>query len=134
MEQSKRWLCLLRIRRPPRATRTYTLFPYTTLFRSFITPFQPSSGLRLTFKRDVWPIWMQTGSSRRKPARSIPRCTLTGKRSEEHTSEHQSLMRISFAVFCLKKKQQSFTKHTNSPTSHLHTPPLLHIITTFTYS
>src|SRR3546814_2776042 len=75
------------IRRPPRSTRTDTLFPYTTLFRS------PGRGLR--------------GGSR--PPRSgaaagqaIPRA---GLRSEEHTSELQSLMRISYAVFCLKKKK-----------------------------
>src|SRR3546814_1922052 len=75
------------IRRPPRSTRTDTLFPYTTLFRS--GPAECRSdlpALRL-----------------RAPARPAPRCRDRG-RSEEHTSELQSLMRISYAVFCLKKK------------------------------
>src|SRR3546814_14613321 len=88
----------LMIRRPPRSTRTDTLFPYTTLFRS------------------TWlasPIWVAR-SAARMPARSSRRgmklqttSRATGKddRSEEHTSELQSLMRISYAVFCLKKKK-----------------------------
>src|SRR3546814_2142869 len=76
----------LMIRRPPRSTRTDTLFPYTTLFRSIrrtsLVPAPMSSSL----------------ASRRKRS--------TGQRSEEHTSELQSLMRISYAVFCLKKKNE----------------------------
>src|SRR3546814_4654432 len=71
----------LMIRRPPRSTRTDTLFPYTTLFRS---------GHQRT---------------RRPPARRHRRIPGSGWRSEEHTSELQSLMRISYAVFCLKKKK-----------------------------
>src|SRR3546814_6105811 len=73
------------IRRPPRSTRTDTLFPYTTLFRS-------NFSLCMAFKyapRQPFP------APRRPPG--------AGKRSEEHTSELQSLMRISYAVFCLKK-------------------------------
>src|SRR3546814_21083389 len=79
----------LMIRRPPRSTRTDTLFPYTTLFRS------PA----LTIKR--------VGSKRGSGAidKGIAIC-----RSEEHTSELQSLMRISYAVFCLKKKNKQ-NKH-----------------------
>src|SRR3546814_13050773 len=73
----------LMIRRPPRSTRTDTLFPYTTLFRSEAPP----SALR--------------GS--RATGKQYP---LDGPRSEEHTSELQSLMRISYAVFCLKKKKK----------------------------
>src|SRR3546814_4070237 len=69
------------IRRPPRATRTDTLFPYTTLFRSSID------------KRRGWPL-LQDGRSD------------SWERSEEHTSELQSLMRISYAVFCLKQKNE----------------------------
>src|SRR3546814_4517211 len=76
------------IRRPPRSTRTGTLFPYTTLFRSASV-----SGAR---ERP------QCGH-RRHPARSPCR---PRRRSEEHTSELQSLMRISYAVFCLKKKNK----------------------------
>src|SRR3546814_5796934 len=82
------------IRRPPRSTRTDTLFPYTTLFRSccilatVAASFTNFSGLgiapRLARKQDGRSRWV---------------------RSEEHTSELQSLMRISYAVFCLKKKK-----------------------------
>src|SRR3546814_3718739 len=92
----------LMIRRPPRSTRTDTLFPYTTLFRSWpflghLQPWQvaivmpgllglPMALLLFTF---------------REPQQ---------QRSEEHTSELQSLMRISYAVFCLKKKKKNHTK------------------------
>src|SRR3546814_2008720 len=74
------------IRRPPRSTRTDTLFPYTTLFRS--------KGGDKPARRDV--CWIPSGRCRRPNSIS---------RSEEHTSELQSLMRISYAVFCLKKKK-----------------------------
>src|SRR3546814_6099454 len=76
------------IRRPPRSTRTDTLFPYTTLFRS---------AMRRSMR----------GWRRRPPTSSRPRARCS--RSEEHTSELQSLMRISYAVFCLKKKKTSTT-------------------------
>src|SRR3546814_12612114 len=72
----------LMIRRPPRSTRTDTLFPYTTLFRSL-------TGL----------------TSSEKACCFLSRSPLAVSRSEEHTSELQSLMRISYAVFCLKKKK-----------------------------
>src|SRR3546814_6975782 len=88
----------LMIRRPPRSTRTDTLFPYTTLFRSSNSP-SPRS--RRPSRRPPpepcptsgTPSAMQSTQSRQK-------------RSEEHTSELQSLMRISYAVFCLKKKKK----------------------------
>src|SRR3546814_1249038 len=105
------------IRRPPRSTRTDTLFPYTTLFRSVLA--WPNDGLapllwvngallllalvdsaravdpeRLAVDRELPPVLSLGGS---------------GTRSEEHTSELQSLMRISYAVFCLKQKNK--TKH-----------------------
>src|SRR3546814_4361996 len=79
------------IRRPPRSTRTDTLFPYTTLFRS-------SSCFSLT-TRARWIFPMKRSRQPRKDTRNFIR------RSEEHTSELQSLMRISYAVFCLKKKK-----------------------------
>src|SRR3546814_10613676 len=79
------------IRRPPRSTRTDTLFPYTTLFRSYHRQARRHS-LRGERSR-AW--WTQLVRARRR-ARG---------RSEEHTSELQSLMRISYAVFCLKKKR-----------------------------
>src|SRR3546814_5472653 len=75
----------LMIRRPPRSTRTDTLFPYTTLFRSYQGDLSQAAG----------------GDARRGGERGHP------IRSEEHTSELQSLMRISYAVFCLKKKKKS---------------------------
>src|SRR3546814_2144009 len=85
------------IRRPPRSTRTDTLFPYTTLFRS------PDEAMRMGDRIAI----MQAGRIEQldTPARVYAR----PGRSEEHTSELQSLMRISYAVFCLKKKNN--TKH-----------------------
>src|SRR3546814_6695651 len=83
------------LRRPPRSTLTDTLVPYTTLFRS--------------------PYWRTAIRCWQKPTASIvsmqpPRMRRSGgrtRRSEEHTSELQSLMRISYAVFCLKKKKKN---------------------------
>src|SRR3546814_1112454 len=77
------------IRRPPRSTRTDTLFPYTTLFRS---PARPA-GIRMV---PTLLVTFEIGSRGRAVV----------ERSEEHTSELQSLMRISYAVFCLKKKKK----------------------------
>src|SRR3546814_20752204 len=85
----------LMIRRPPRSTRTDTLFPYTTLFRS-------CEASRQWFLVASAAHFRPSGSeSRRQPPGT--------RRSEEHTSELQSLMRISYAVFCLKKKMTSHT-------------------------
>src|SRR3546814_7926534 len=81
------------IRRPPRSTRTDTLFPYTTLFRS---PWHQPQHRLPVFGDD------QPALPRRRPLDQLHR---RGLRSEEHTSELQSLMRISYAVFCLKKKK-----------------------------
>src|SRR3546814_9509289 len=73
------------IRRPPRATRTDTLFPYTTLFRSLAAVALGAYGSHAATLAE-------------------PAAQAVFERSEEHTSELQSLMRISYAVFCLKKK------------------------------
>src|SRR3546814_1221669 len=89
----------LMIRRPPRSTRTDTLFPYTTLFRSeeyfqsiaFSPELYGNVSDRVTKWHEPWKV-------------SI---VWNGPRSEEHTSELQSLMRISYAVFCLKKKKST---------------------------
>src|SRR3546814_10911618 len=87
----------LMIRRPPRSTRTDTLFPYTTLFRSPPSRWAPGSA---SSPVSVCPI------ERLADRVSGDRQTLDRPdRSEEHTSELQSLMRISYAVFCLKKKK-----------------------------
>src|SRR3546814_6801057 len=121
----------LMIRRPPRSTRTDTLFPYTTLFRSthmsrFValleqyrqTPMTPA--LFCAMAQDMLPLLNAQ------------------KRSEEHTSELQSLMRISYAVFCLKKKNHkhnvTILRHTHNHTqrslNHLSTNvhPILDIL------
>src|SRR3546814_6742902 len=106
------------LRLPPRSTRTDTLFPYTTLFRS-------------SLRKTVRAAYRIVQGGRRTPAPACPRHAgreaphhrrgptsvpifkriETSGRSEEHTSELQSLMRISYAVFCLKKKKNK--KHTN---------------------
>src|SRR3546814_1251675 len=112
------------IRRPPKSTRTDTLFPYTTLFRSFFSkprnkavPFSLPSG-------DTDPLIRSSRACERRPFIAVwPRAICSGvplvkdclserrsfrlvapNRSEEHTSELQSLMRSSYAVCCLKKK------------------------------
>src|SRR3546814_2268789 len=87
------------MRRPPRSTRTDTLFPYTTLFRSIGCGYpEGATGHnigRQTVLRAQLPLAVAGGV--------VSRFCASG-RSEEHTSELQSLMRISYAVFCLKKK------------------------------
>src|SRR3546814_1476851 len=115
------------IRRPPRSTRTDTLFPYTTLFRSRGHG-MPSQPLAIDEQR------ARAGGGAGPTALRIPKrrgdgCCIRGRvwrdetatdehertRSEEHTSELQSLMRISYAVFCLKKKKDTHnTPNTNT--------------------
>src|SRR3546814_3249532 len=85
----------LMIRRPPRSTRTDTLFPYTTLFRSQ-KPW--TLGSEAEGDDESWGSAAKSSGRRRNSSRS-----------EEHTSELQSLMRISYAVFCLKKKNINHT-------------------------
>src|SRR3546814_15908641 len=116
-------LCFfLMIQRPPRSTRTDTLFPYTTLFRSHRHPCRPPcrarqpcphgqecrqrSGKQAPFRQNnrAKPPFL-----RQMPAPASPR----PRRSEEHTSELQSLMRISYAVFCLKIHNNLQTKAEN---------------------
>src|SRR3546814_6879551 len=90
------------IRLPPRSTRTDTLFPYTTLFRSsaFIGGRKHNQNRARKLMLDV---------------RNLSKTVGGLQRSEEHTSELQALMRISYAVFCLKKKNK-----TNTPLNHEH--------------
>src|SRR3546814_3483076 len=89
------FIFFLMIRRPPRSTRTDTLFPYTTLFRSH-------HGLR------------HHRHDQLRPRRGLHDWLVRSlHRSEEHTSELQSLMRISYAVFCLKKKKNTKLHNTN---------------------
>src|SRR3546814_7752058 len=108
------------IRRPPRSTRTDTLFPYTTLFRSVRTPVVEPGALADRRNRPLQRI-VEVGVLPERPTRS-----------EEHTSELQSLMRISYAVFCLKKKKRTIQLLTNistTPNTNPHrTPHRLHNI------
>src|SRR3546814_2377519 len=114
------------IRRPPRSTRTDTLFPYTTLFRSI--------GAGVLRERGDGDEDGRAGDRPEKLAHvGIPLAVpVTSRgiptRSEEHTSELQSLMRISYAVFCLKKKIQIIPKQYHTQIPHI-TP---HILTKFT--
>src|SRR3546814_4821028 len=119
------------IRRPPRSTRTDTLFPYTTLFRAGrrLVALSVSSGI-LSFRADVNAlayisevaafidglnadgfsvILVPHVQERRARNNDVFACRAVLGRTEEHTSELQSLMRISYAVFCLKKKTSDHT-------------------------
>src|SRR3546814_13652306 len=93
----------LMIRRPPRSTRTDTLFPYTTLFRSSVRSGSKSDFLGVRRRAEAEPDLLKLGSGFVFYALMDE---LEKLRSEEHTSELQSLMRISYAVFCLKKKKK----------------------------
>src|SRR3546814_11930979 len=106
------WFCyiffFLMIRRPPRSTRTDTLFPYTTLFRSYVAEDNPVRVIEVFIDElDLGALGFAgvvpeaTGRPAYHPATLLK---IYLYRSEEHTSELQSLMRISYAVFCLKKK------------------------------
>src|SRR3546814_1661105 len=109
------------IRRPPISTRTDTLFPYTTLFRSWLRRLQGAA-----FPDAV------AGKCRRhrRRGRLHPRHRCPG-RSEEHTSELQSLMRTSYAVFCLKKKSLQSTTTTDKK-QFMNQYTIHHLSTNFT--
>src|SRR3546814_1007726 len=121
------------LRRPPRSTRTDTLFPYTTLFRSpdagRLSPTQAST----TNQDDMPEAWCSSMWQWiiHLPGLSATKAIFAAFRSEEHTSELQSLMRISYAVFCLKKKRTP-TRLTYSPYIHHHKPYHADNITTST--
>src|SRR3546814_4445725 len=107
-------LFFLMIRRPPRSTRTDTLFPYTTLFRS------SRRKNHCLIRAPLWKIRRHCPYNSQHARQHWPwhygdvcQCQCVGSattRSEEHTSELQSLMRISYAVFCLKKQRRGSTK------------------------
>src|SRR3546814_4634543 len=112
------------IRRPPRSTRTDTLFPYTTLFRSQLENFQTAvdrvaAAQYMGGRTDGLDAMLTAGSPQglidqlsvqRVMAAEMSAQMKNYRRSEEHTSELQSLMRISYPVFCLKKKN-TYKKH-----------------------
>src|SRR3546814_3564092 len=103
------------IRRPPRSTRTDTLFPYTTLFRSDTQAWlsrQPNDTATEKVRTSLLLFFMKRTHAHTHAGQSWHVLDL---RSEEHTSELQSLMRISYAVFCLKKK----TKNTHQTYSEI---------------
>src|SRR3546814_8718905 len=120
------------IRRPPRSTRTDTLFPYTTLFRSEIYADMAGEACMLRLLQgDVgsgktvvaFLAMLNAVETGRQAALMAPTEILAQQhRSEEHTSELQSLMRISYAVFCLKKKKNtthSTSTHNKNKIKHL---------------
>src|SRR3546814_2312515 len=102
------------IRRPPRSTRTDTLFPYTTLFRSCFGGASVSRWREPAARELLARLTDEDVSNAGFPFMDFRRMDLgmVPARSEEHTSELQSLMRISYAVFCLKKKKKKITSKT----------------------
>src|SRR3546814_8886239 len=123
------WVFFLMIRRPPRSTRTDTLFPYTTLFRSDGAIAPCPINLPSCIYGPSYADELAAQADRGIRTVSIPLDTVQydEPRSEEHTSELQSLMRISYAVFCLQKKKiikQHKTPTNNTHKSHTHTTEL----------
>src|SRR3546814_9669257 len=122
------------IRRPPRATRTDTLFPlHDALPISTTSPAPVACGGRCP---RAWTSSTRGGSSPRCTTRASPaitcrsrrRCTTALSRSEEHTSELQSLMRISYAVFCLKKKNENHLNSSTTNNQHQQNTTQLHTV------
>src|SRR3546814_5818453 len=121
-------------RRPPRSTRTYTLFPYTTLFRSVVGHHEADPGFHLEAADQPVQAPLQHlddrtlatapvhAGHRRQHAVAVQHLAHLGGRSEEHTSELQSLMRISYAVFCLKKHKTITRSHIRHQKRILNTP------------
>src|SRR3546814_9855921 len=124
------------LRPPPRSTRTDALFPYTTLFRSLVHPVLPSMrssqrlfgqrslhwasrqnslSIQCLYRLDFQPIRFQALSANECQYIRIHDVGMSMARSEEHTSELKSIMRISYDVFCMKKKKthSMITTHTN---------------------
>src|SRR3546814_7936057 len=100
----------LMIRRPPRSTRTDTLFPYTTLFRSTVlSTTEDGAGMSHAARNTAPPTTASSARINNVNTSLRMNSASGGCRSEEHTSELQSLMRISYAVFCLKKKKNTQT-------------------------
>src|SRR3546814_6849188 len=112
------------MRRPPRSTRTDTLFPYTTLFRSMGVYLLPNmlAARDLPFPRlSAYAFWAYAIGGVAFFCSLFFGLAPDGGRSEEHTSELQSLMRISYAVFCLKKKKEKTETNNRLYITHKHT-------------
>src|SRR3546814_2458212 len=127
-----RFFFLLMIRRPPGSTRTDTLFPYTTLFRSLLFNIGPTAleliaVLIIFLVKFGWGLVLFTLVA---VVVYIVFTRIVTDRSEEHTSELQSLMRISYAVFCLKKKNTITKKNPQTLETHnnSHNEQILHAI------
>src|SRR3546814_7976693 len=105
------------LRRPPRSTSNDTLFPYTTLVRSPLcgSPHRPSRACEHSASSASAICWRSRARLSRCASGQRSTAASTMRRSEEHTSELQSLMRISYAVSCLKKKKITRTHHTTPP-------------------
>src|SRR3546814_10169138 len=120
------------IRQPPRSTRTDTLFTYTTLFRSIapdprvqaLSQAMSSAAIDRVVDQQINPSSLskitKAGFGAENPMANIRYAFFEGSRSDEHTSELQSLMRISYAVFCLKKKTNQTHNITTQPSNQLH--------------
>src|SRR3546814_6321979 len=114
-------------RRPPRSTRTDTLFPYTTLFRSGDIADPERRQQQLRHRSDIQDMTGTISGKRQQRLRFEMKFMVViilddrEPRSEEHTSELQSLMRISYAVFCLKKKNNKNRTHQHKKTQGQHT-------------
>src|SRR3546814_10359940 len=112
------------IRRPPRSTRTDTLFPYTTLFRSPYGADELERYANLVNEhfagRDLVNLRQALMQEAADAQAHVNLLLCEAARSEEHTSELQSLMRISYAVFCLKKKIRRIKQNTNEKYLHKH--------------
>src|SRR3546814_7203909 len=111
------------VRQPPISTRTDTLFPFTTLFRSVAVD---EAHLVPAFVLTLRQLHERCDSSTENLP---PPFNAVFARSEEHTSELQSLMRISYAVFCLKKKKQRQLPLALVPITHIHSHYTVHIYT-----
>src|SRR3546814_5230107 len=122
-------VCFLMSRRPPRSTRTDPLFPYTTLFLSCVSTRQLNfTELALTEQSHFTGFLLVSNNShvvasiwRTVETEDLNRNRWTRFRSEEHTSELQSLMRISYAVFCLKKKKPNILNNYSSSNTSYYT-------------
>src|SRR3546814_3782014 len=111
------------IRRPPRSTRTDTLFPYTTLFRSIAALHFQQHAIGIVQHPATEPVLVCQLPHERTKADALhpaPNPRTHACRSEEHTSELQSLMRISYAVFCLKKKKKNMYAIRHTINNNIH--------------